>query len=120
LSRDRQPLIVFDESAAGWDETLSNPSYIMAMRIYTRLRLAGGWYFFTVNLAVRRGNDLLVRYLADLRDAFRHTRHDHPFSLEAIVILPEHHNPVNHGCVDVGRRRACAFPSLDAILFPSC
>jgi putative transposase len=60
------------------------------MRIYTRLRLAGGWYFLTVNLAVRRGNDLLVRHIADLREAFRQTQHDHPFLMDAIVILPDH------------------------------
>ena len=69
----------------GWDETTSNPSYNIAMRTYTRIRLAGGWYFFTVNLAVRRGNDLLVRRIADLRSAFRQTRCDPPFSLDVIV-----------------------------------
>jgi putative transposase len=60
------------------------------MRTYTRIRLAGGWYFFTVNLAARLGSDLLVRYITDLRNAFRQARHDHPFSLDAIVILPDH------------------------------
>lgn len=74
----------------GWDETTSNPSYNVAMRTYTRIRLAGGWYFFTVNLSVRRGNDLLVRRIADLRSAFRQTRRDHPFFLDAIVVLPDH------------------------------
>jgi putative transposase len=60
------------------------------MRTYKRVRLAGGGYFFTVNLAHRRGNDLLVRHIADLRAAFRQIRHDHPFFLDALVVLPEH------------------------------
>lgn len=60
------------------------------MRTYTRARIAGGVYFFTVNLAKRRDNDLLVRHIVDLREAFRRTRQDHPFVIEAIVILPEH------------------------------
>ena len=50
----------------------------------------GGCYFFTVNLANRHNNDLLVREIAALREAFRHTRTDHPFEIEAIVVLPEH------------------------------
>jgi putative transposase len=60
------------------------------MRTYTRLRLAGGWYFFTVNLAARRGNDLLIRHIADLRAAFRQTRLEHPVFIDAIVVLPAH------------------------------
>lgn len=60
------------------------------MRTYTRARIAGGVYFFTVNLAERRNNDLLVRHIAELREAFRRTRQDHPFVIDAIVILPEH------------------------------
>lgn len=60
------------------------------MRTYIRARITGGVYFFTVNLAERRDNDLLVRRIAELRDAFRRTRQDHPFAIEAIVILPEH------------------------------
>lgn len=60
------------------------------MRTYKRLRIAGAKYFFTVNLAERRRNDLLIRYIHPLREAFRQTRHDHPFEIDAIVILPEH------------------------------
>jgi putative transposase len=60
------------------------------MRTYTRARIAGGWYFFTVNLAERRGNDLLVWHIAELREAFRQTRRDHPFFMDAIVVLPDH------------------------------
>jgi putative transposase len=60
------------------------------MRTYQRARVAGGCYFFTVNLALRRDNNLLLRHIADLRRAFRMTRRDHPFSIEAIVVLPDH------------------------------
>lgn len=60
------------------------------MRIYKRVKITGGIYFFTVNLAERRGNDLLIRRIADLREAFRRTRQQHPFELNAIVVLPDH------------------------------
>ena len=60
------------------------------MRTYKRLRIDGGCYFFTVNLAERHGNDLLVRHIDDLRVAMRTTMHDHPFTIDAMVVLPEH------------------------------
>ena len=60
------------------------------MRTYIRTRLTGRIYFFTVNLAERGNNDLLLRYIDDLRQAFRQTQRDHPFSIDAIVILPDH------------------------------
>ena len=60
------------------------------MRTYKRQRIDGGCYFFTVNLANRHNNDLLVREIAALREAFRQTRADHPFEIDAIVVLPEH------------------------------
>lgn len=60
------------------------------MRTYKRLQIEGGCYFFTVNLANRQHNDLLVREIEALRDAFRQTRADHPFEIDAIVVLPEH------------------------------
>ena len=60
------------------------------MRTYTRARIPGGCYFFTVNLANRHGNDLLVRHIANLRDAFRRTRTEHPFMIDGIAILPDH------------------------------
>jgi putative transposase len=43
-----------------------------------------------VNLAQRNGNDLLVKHVDALRDAFRIVKMAHPFELEAIVILPDH------------------------------
>lgn len=60
------------------------------MRTYIRARIKGGCYFFTVNLAERSGNDLLVRHVDILRLAFQETRRDHPFAIDGIVILPEH------------------------------
>ncbi|MGH8605213.1 MAG: REP-associated tyrosine transposase, partial [Gammaproteobacteria bacterium] len=43
-----------------------------------------------MNLAERHDNDLLIRRIADLREAFRRTRQQHPFGLDAIVVLPDH------------------------------
>ncbi len=60
------------------------------MRVYKRAKVAGGSYFFTVNLAERHGNDLLVRHIAQLRQAFSLTRRDHPVSIDAMVVLPDH------------------------------
>jgi putative transposase len=60
------------------------------MRTYTRVRLPGASYFFTVNLAERHGNDLLIRHIDALREAFRVTKQAHPFVLEAAVVLPDH------------------------------
>ncbi len=39
------------------------------MRSYLRASIPGGVYFFTLNLAERRGNDLLLHYIDALRDA---------------------------------------------------
>jgi putative transposase len=60
------------------------------MRRYIRARVPGGTYFFTVNLAERSGNSLLVDRIDALREAFRTTRQNHPFRTEAVVVLPEH------------------------------
>ena len=60
------------------------------MRTYIRANVKGGVYFFTVNLAERNNNDLLIANIELLRAAFRLTKQAHPFSIEACVILPEH------------------------------
>jgi putative transposase len=44
---------------------------------------------FTLNLADRRFS-LLTDNIGLLRTAFRYTRHRHPFTIDAIVILPDH------------------------------
>lgn len=59
------------------------------MTDYRRYRFPGQTYFFTVNLADRRRR-LLTDHIDDLRDAFREVMHAHPFTIHAIVILPEH------------------------------
>jgi putative transposase len=59
------------------------------MTNYRRNFLSGGSFFFTVNLADRRGR-LLTAHVDTLRRAFRDVRRRHPFDLQAIVILPDH------------------------------
>jgi putative transposase len=59
------------------------------MTTYRRNVVPGGCFFFTVNLADRRLS-LLTDHLEALRAAFRETRKRHPFTIEAIVVLPDH------------------------------
>jgi putative transposase len=59
------------------------------MSNYRRNFVAGGRYFFTVNLAHRRPG-LLTENIGLLRAAFRCVRSRHPFAMEAAVILPDH------------------------------
>lgn len=56
---------------------------------YRRARLAGGSYFFTVNLSDRRRH-LLVESVDLLRAAIRDVKRRHPFHIDAMVILPDH------------------------------
>jgi len=56
---------------------------------YRRTRIAGGTYFFTVNLA-ERSKTFLIDYVDILRDIFRQVKSRHPFKIDAIVILPDH------------------------------
>ncbi|KKW68812.1 transposase [Lampropedia cohaerens] len=56
---------------------------------YIRARVPGGQFFFTVALLERRRR-LLTDHIDILRDAFRQVRRDRPFSIDAIVILPDH------------------------------
>ncbi|CAL76709.1 conserved hypothetical protein; putative transposase domain [Bradyrhizobium sp. ORS 278] len=56
---------------------------------YRRHRLAGGAYFFTLALADRRSR-ALVEHVDLLRRAFRATRDERPFEIDAIVVLPDH------------------------------
>lgn len=60
------------------------------MAEYRRWRVAGGTYFFTVVTHQRRA--FLTEDLARdcLRDAIRTVRLARPFSLDAIVLLPDH------------------------------
>ena len=56
---------------------------------YRRMRVAGGCYFFTVNLADRK-SDLLVSNIDALRDAIKTVKTHHPFNIDAMVVLPDH------------------------------
>jgi putative transposase len=56
---------------------------------YRRNFVAGGTFFFTVTLRDRRAS-YLVDHIAKLREAFRVTRKERPFTIDAIVVLPEH------------------------------
>ncbi len=51
--------------------------------------VAGGTYFFTVTLADRRSS-ALTDHVDVLRAAVQTTRHAHPFTIDAIVVLPDH------------------------------
>lgn len=59
------------------------------MTQYRRNFVSGGSFFFTVNLADRR-LCLLADHVEFLRDAFRYVMARHPFTMDAIVVLPEH------------------------------
>jgi putative transposase len=56
---------------------------------YRRADVAGGTYFFTVNLA-DRSSRLLVEHIDDLRAAVKAVKQRHPFEIVAWVVLPEH------------------------------
>ena len=56
---------------------------------YRRNFIPGGSLFFTVNLVERRLR-LLTENIEALRKAFRETRARRPFTIEAIVVLPDH------------------------------
>jgi putative transposase len=56
---------------------------------YRRNFLPGGTFFFTVTVADRKSS-VLTEHIADLRAAISLTRRDHPFMIDAIVVLPDH------------------------------
>ncbi len=60
---------------------------------YRRSRVAGGTYFFTVNLRDRRSG-LLVEHIDALRDIVRDVRAKFPFEIDAMVVLPDHWHSV--------------------------
>jgi putative transposase len=59
------------------------------MTHYRRNFIAGGCFFFTVNLADRR-LALLAEHIDALRAAVRQTQQHHPFTIDAMVVLPDH------------------------------
>jgi putative transposase len=56
---------------------------------YRRADVAGGTYFFTVNLA-DRSSRLLIEHVDCLRDAVRVVKRRRPFEIVAWVVLPDH------------------------------
>ena len=60
------------------------------MAEYRRAYVPGGSWFFTVNLAERKNNRLLVEKIDLLRSAFEYTKQRYPFRMDAVVILPDH------------------------------
>jgi putative transposase len=59
------------------------------MTSYRRNYQSGGTYFFTVNLADRQ-QSLLTDNIGALRTAFSQTRAERGFTIDAMVVLPEH------------------------------
>jgi putative transposase len=51
--------------------------------------VAGGCYFFTVNLLERQGS-LLTDHIDLLRDSVRRVKRLYPFHIDAWVALPDH------------------------------
>ena len=56
---------------------------------YRRAYVNGGCYFFTVTLANRK-SDLLTQHINFLRAAFKYVKQKHPFTINAMVVLPDH------------------------------
>lgn len=60
------------------------------MTEYRRFYIANATWFFTVNLAQRHNNNLLIQEIDSLRIAFRYVQQRKPFHINAVVILPDH------------------------------
>ena len=76
---------------------------------------------FTVNLLQRHGSDLLVREINLLRNTVRRVREQHPFRIDAWVVLPEHLHCVMTlppGDSDVGCNKRSALHRM--FLFFTC
>jgi putative transposase len=56
---------------------------------YIRAFVPGGTFFFTVTLLERR-RKLLTEHIDVLREIFKSARRRRPFTIEGIVILPDH------------------------------
>ena len=60
------------------------------MTNYRRAHAHGASWFFTVNLAERKNNRLLIDQIDLLRRAFEYTKECRPFRMDAVVIMPDH------------------------------
>lgn len=56
---------------------------------YIRAFVPGGTFFFTVAILERR-RQLLIQHIAELRNAFSAVRAQKPYTMNAVVILPDH------------------------------
>ena len=63
--------------------------YVRRMPNYRRAWVAGGTYFFTVNL-LERNRRLLVDHVDALRNAFAQAHAARRFDVIAAVVLPDH------------------------------
>jgi REP-associated tyrosine transposase len=57
---------------------------------YRRSQISGGTYFFTLVTHNRQKVFLRAGNVSLLREAFRQVKEKHPFTIDAIVILPDH------------------------------
>jgi putative transposase len=57
---------------------------------YRRARVKGGTYFFTVITFKRKKILTVPENVALFRESLRYVKNRHPFSIEAIVLLPDH------------------------------
>ena len=60
------------------------------MTSYRRIHTANATWFFTVNLAERKNNHLLVEQIDLLRASFRYVKQRKAFIINAVVIMPDH------------------------------
>ena len=60
------------------------------MTDYRRFYIPNATWFFTVNLAERHNNHLLIEKVDALRAAFRYVKERRAFHINAIVIMPDH------------------------------
>ncbi len=67
----------------------STKDLLKLMVAYRRNFIPGGSYFFTVTL-LDRSSSLLVDRIDDLREAMRSVRAERPFTMDAVVVLPDH------------------------------
>jgi putative transposase len=62
---------------------------------YRRANTSGACYFFTVNLA-ERNKILLIDHVDELRAAFKKIKQNYPFTINAMVVLPDHLHTLWH------------------------
>jgi putative transposase len=78
---------------------------------YRRNFVPGGTYFFTVALADRTSS-AMVHHVSALRAAFRIARQERPFTIDAIVILPDHLHAIRCGWpFSPGKSKKSVMPS---------